>query len=272
MRKPWLAALLSLWMPGLGQIYAGALERGAMVWCLWWTWLVAIFAITIALPAWAGALAPSLLAIAGMVAMMRDAARTARAAPRPFVPQSYNRWYVYLVLPFFLGPPIFIPVGNIIKSQLYEAFRTPTASMARTILAGDYIYATRWRGAVERGVNVVFRQGGNTFVKRVVGIAGDTLAMRHDSLYVDGRYAVERYVVLSEPAGDSLTRSTWGPIVVPPRMCFVLGDNRDNSLDSRYFGFVPLDSIIKRPIGVYFSRSPETGAIRWNRIGRDVSR
>ena len=273
-RKPWLAAILSLLMPGLGQIYSGALERGAIVCCASWATIPAIFGLAVMLPAWAGAFAPFLLLIAGFVLVMADAARTARRAPRPFVPQSYNRWFVYLTLPFFFGPPVTVPLEALIKWHLYEAFSIPTASMAPTILAGDYIYATRWRGTIPRDANVVFRHDRNTFVKRVVGIAGDTLAMRNERLYRNGRSVSEPYTIAVDTASPSTkpTRSTWGPIIVPPGMCFVLGDNRDNSLDSRFYGFVPTDSVIKRPIGVYFSRDPKTYAIRWSRIGRDVSR
>lgn len=268
-RKPWLAALLTLWMPGLGQIYAGDLTRGAVICCLWWGAVVAIFASTTVLPAAAGAWVPYGIFLFG-AAIMVDAARTARRAPRPFVLVSYNRWYIYLTMPFFFGAPIWIPLRALIKGSLYEAFSLPTDSMAPTIRKGDWIYTTQWRGAVNRGAIVVFRHGGNTFVKRAVGIAGDTLDMHHDSLYVNGRYVREPYAI---PGGeDAATQSTWGPVIVPPHMCFVLGDNRGNSLDSREYGSVPLDSVIKRPIGIYFSIDPETHAVRWSRIGRDVSR
>jgi len=63
------------------------------------------------------------------------------------------------------------------------------------------------------------------------------------------------------------TLSTWGPLVVPPRQYFILGDNRGESMDSRYYGFVSSDSIDRVLTLVYFSRDPESGSIRWSRIG-----
>lgn len=263
-------------MPGLGQIYAGAPGRGLLVCCLWAVVVFAIFAVAAMGPVLIGALAPFPLVIGGLILMMVDAAQTARRAPRPFVLQPYQRWYVYVLLPLTVWVPIASPLRRFIKGHDFEAFKIPTRSMEPTILAGDYLYATRWRGDLDRGVNVVFRHDGKTFVKRVVGIQGDTLAMRSESLYVNRRYVLEPYAKSTDPTPRDSTgrsnRSNWGPIVVPPGTCFVLGDNRDNSLDSRAYGFVAIDSVIKQPIGVYFSLDPETHAIRWSRIGRDVRR
>jgi signal peptidase I len=273
-RKPWVAAVLSLLTPGLGQVYAGEFKRGAIMWCLWWVLSITSMINALTLPAWAVLLAPTLVAIGCSGAIMVDAALRARRAPRPFVPRSYNRWYAYLLLWLLVGTPVSLGAQHFIKRYLFEAFSIPTGAMAPTIRAGDYIYATSWRGPVGRGAIVVFRHDGNTFMKRVVGIAGDTLGMRNDSLYVNGRYVTEPYAIPSRSGdpGNEPTRTTWGPVIVPPSSCFVLGDNRGQSLDSRYYGFVPTDSAVKRPIGIYFSLNPTTHAIRWNRIGRDVSR
>jgi signal peptidase I len=135
------------------------------------------------------------------------------------------------------------------------------------------------------------------FVKRLVGVPGDTLEMKFGDLYVNGlRQDEHRYVTHSEPEADPIavdfewqkkylvrtaeaagappTRNNWGPLVVPPDEYFVLGDNRDNSLDSRYWQFVP-DSLIRgRPMFVYYSYDPDSldrmswlTRIRWTRIG-----
>jgi signal peptidase I len=138
------------------------------------------------------------------------------------------------------------------------------------------------------------------FVKRLVGLPGDTVAMRDGTLVRDGKAQVEPYVTHTEPnsdpggeefawqrdflvtqnAGPSSyhpTRNNWGPLVVPPKHYFMLGDNRDNSLDSRYWGFVPDSLVLGSPIVVYYSYEPDSAAtfdwlthVRWNRLGERV--
>lgn len=135
------------------------------------------------------------------------------------------------------------------------------------------------------------------FVKRLVGLPLDTLEMRRGVLWRNGNeqrepYAIRGPVFGREAAGDEFrwqrdfvvptvqpqrynaTRNDWGPLVVPPRHYFVLGDNRDNSLDSRYWGFLP-DSLVRgSPIFVYYSYAPDSGQsfdwltrVRWQRLG-----
>jgi signal peptidase I len=142
----------------------------------------------------------------------------------------------------------------------------------------------------ERGVKVV---------KRLVGMPGDTLQMIHAVLYRDGVAQREPYVEhtdsLEDPSDSGMrpwqlkyvlprvnratyqpTRDNWGPLVVPPGRYFVMGDNRDNSYDSRYWGFVPRDVVRGRPLFIYYSYDhdswkalPFLTAIRWSRIGHE---
>lgn len=205
-----------------------------------------------------------------------------------------------------------------VRSFIVEAFQIPTGSMENTLLVGDFLLVnkavygaevpgTDWHlPALEdphRGDVVVFRpppaagQSPSTrYVKRVVGIPGDTLLMRDGILYRDGDRVREPYVKHTRPYRDLAsprfdwqqhflvraaraasryhpTRDNWGPIVVPPRRYFVMGDNRDNSEDSRYWGFVPRNAIKGKPLVVYYSyrrRSPEPlpwlTEVRWGRL------
>ena len=140
-----------------------------------------------------------------------------------------------------------------------------------------------------------------TFVKRLVGLPGDTLSMRDGTLLHNGQPMVEQYVVHSDPGADPATdefrwqrshlvntamaasdgynpsRNNWGPLVVPAHHFFVLGDNRDNSADSRYWGFVSDTLLRGTPLIVYYSFTPDSATavpwlknIRWARIGRTV--
>ena len=193
-----------------------------------------------------------------------------------------------------------------------EAFRIPTGSMEGTLLVGDFLlvnkllYGADLAGGVhvpalahpKRGEVVVFvppHEPGRSYVKRVVGVPGDTLEMRDKVLIRDGEPQVEPYAVHVDAGGDLTdpgmlwqlpylvadashyhpSRDDWGPLVVPADSYFVLGDNRDDSLDSRFWGFVPADAVRGRPLMVYFSvdrdaRQPGLGAVRWRRIGEAI--
>ena len=213
----------------------------------------------------------------------------------------------------------------VVRAFFVEAYKIPSGSMERTILVGDFLLVnTLVYGATvpftgrrlpqfeapARGDIVVFewpRDRRKNLIKRLVGLPGDTLAMRDGMLYVNGRPHAERYAVHTEPGSDPTydafdwqqpfvtrtaiaapaptrrdpsahpSRDNWGPLTVPDREYFVLGDNRDNSLDSRFWGFVP-DSLLRgRPIAVYYSYAPDTAAslpwvtrVRWARLGRRV--
>jgi len=206
----------------------------------------------------------------------------------------------------------------VIRTFLVEAFQIPSGSMERTLLAGDFLFVnkavygaqipgTRARlpafESPQRGDVIVFAYPKNpmlNYVKRVIGLGGDTLEMRRGQVRVNGRRLVEPYVQRVDPARDvtdpefgwqqdyaigvpdatrrvSPTRDNWGPLVVPTGKYFVLGDNRDNSADSRYWGFVDAGAVKGRPMVVYFSYDREAHDalpwltdIRWNRLGSIV--
>jgi signal peptidase I len=135
-----------------------------------------------------------------------------------------------------------------------------------------------------------------TVVKRLIGMPGDTLSMEDNQLSVNGRPAEEPWVIRTDPLADHEdpkmrtwqvrylvrdrdtttyrpTLKNWGPIVVPPDSFFVMGDNRDSSYDSRYWGFLGRDRIRGRPLIIYYSYDPSgvlplpfLTAIRWGRL------
>ena len=205
-----------------------------------------------------------------------------------------------------------------VRAFIVEAFKIPSGSMERTLLVGDFLLVNKLVYGAEvpftgkrlpalreprLGDVVVFQwpqDPTKNFVKRLVGMPGDTLAMEDGRLVRNGREVRENYVVHTDPgmdpagegfpwqrdhlvktaqafAGYHPSRNNWGPIVVPNKHYFMLGDNRDNSLDSRYWGFVP-DSLVRgRPLVVYYSFEPDSGAhsawlsrVRWDRFGSRV--
>ena len=205
-----------------------------------------------------------------------------------------------------------------IRTFFVEAFKIPSGSMENTLQVGDFLLVNKLAYGAEvpmthlrlpkveaphDGDVIVFEwpvDVSKNFVKRLVGVPGDTLEMRDGTLLRNGRGVNEWYVLRTEPDMDPApedfrwqrdylvrtaiasvgyhpSRNNWGPLVVPEGNYFVLGDNRDNSLDSRYWGFVP-DSLLKgRPFVIYYSYAPDTAnafswltKIRWNRIGERV--
>ncbi len=202
-----------------------------------------------------------------------------------------------------------------VRSFGIEAFKIPTASMEGTLLVGDFllvnkaVYGSPIPGTTQRipgvreparGDVVVFHpphDPARNYVKRIVGVAGDTLEMRGKVLHRNGAPVDEPWARYVDGAGDAHhdsmewqrnhlvaqprrylpSRDSWGPIVVPPSRYFVLGDNRDNSEDSRYWGFVWRDAIRGQPWRVYYSFEPDTRraldwltGIRWERVGHAV--
>ena len=243
----------------------------------------------------------------------------AKAAPAPEAgktapanrPKSFGRWAWEWVKSIAVA----LVIWFVLRSLLIEAFRIPSSSMEHTLLVGDFLFVNKALYGAEvplihtrlpafreprRGYIVVFdskTQAGVKVVKRLVGMPGDTIEMRDNSLYRNGVREVEPFVQhtdsQSDPADAEMrmwqveyllpdvdrggyrpTRGNWGPLLVPAGQYFVMGDNRDNSYDSRYWGFVDRRVIRGRPLFVYYSfdhdswRSlPFLTAIRWGRIG-----
>lgn len=179
------------------------------------------------------------------------------------------------------------------RQMLGGAWRLPSGSMGPALLAGDYVIAPPLRGEPRRGAIVAFASptdSSQLFIKRILGGPGDTIEMKGRQLLLNGRVLPEAYAHYAEPDIDPSadefawqtaylakpiadyrpSRSTWGPLVVPAGDYFVLGDDRDNSFDSRYFGFIRRRAIRGLPTRIYFSRDGDSGRIRWTRIGAAV--
>jgi len=299
-RSPFAATLLSFGLPGLGEVYAGQPRAAALTFVVYYC----ITALSVALlfvplpglladlPIAAGPLCLVFLAV--------RATRAARRAPQPYLLQPYNRWYWYVVA---LLLSVFVwqrAVLRTITTWWVEAYRIPSAAMIPTILPGDFVLVSRIhadRVPARNDLVVVATPGGAPLfvLKRVVGLGGDTLSMRKGVLTRNDAAIDEPYMQLSDSsaaAGEDLhegrawqlahlvptrqrdyrpTMRDWGPIVVPHDSLFVLGDNRDESFDSRFWGAISTRQVRGHPLVVYFSLNPDGIGplpIRWGRIGR----
>lgn len=286
-RLPWLAALLSLLLTGLGHVYTGRPKRAATLWLA--TFLLSLIALflVVVLPSVLAVVAFVVLLIGPPVAVAVDAWRAARVSESAYPLRWYNRWYWYAAaigLASFVVKP---RLKTFLEGHIVQAYRLPSGSMAPAYEAGDFLLVSPLRSAPRRGDVVVYRATGGAFFKRVVAGPGDTVAMRDGKLLLNGRVVQEPYEVhdSTDPVADDFkwqrdflapgvnratyvgSLHTWGPLVVPTANYFVLGDNRNNSLDSRYVGFVPRASITARPFLTYFSWDSTEHSVRWRRLG-----
>ena len=176
---------------------------------------------------------------------------------RSFLRRSTKRLALLLLIVFFL------------RTFIGEASIVPTASMEGTILVGDHLFMNKlfygpeiplvhWRlpmlKNIRRGEIVVFhfpKNPSEMFLKRVAAVGGDVVDIRDGVLYVNSHAVSEPYAVHGGPGHSA--HEGMGPLVVPKDQLFVMGDNRDNSSDSRDWGFVPVHNVIGEPLFVYWS-------------------
>jgi signal peptidase I len=175
-----------------------------------------------------------------------------------------------------------------IRTFVVQAFKIPSGSMIPTLLIGDHILVNKFTygiknpftdgtwislGTPERFDVVVFKYPENPsqdFIKRVVGVGGDRIEVRNKKLFVNDKHIIlENAVNLDDKifAGPNPPRDNYGPITVPNDSLFVMGDNRDNSHDSRFWGFVNLKAVKGKAFMLYWSWDKENFSVRWRRIG-----
>ncbi len=174
-----------------------------------------------------------------------------------------------------------------VMTFVVQAFQIPTGSMEPTLLVGDFLLVNKMayvrpeiplegvlmpRKPIARKDIVVFKytkELTKDFVKRVIALEGEKLEIKDKQVYINDKPLEEPYKVHSDAQVyakndayhyDDLIRDNFGPVVVPKGHCFVMGDNRDNSADSRYWGFLPLANIKGRPWLIYFSYNAERDA------------
>ncbi len=178
-----------------------------------------------------------------------------------------------------------------IRTFVVQAFKIPSGSMMNTLLIGDHILVNKFIYGVKNPFNdntwipiknparrdiVVFKYPVNPtqdYIKRVVGVQGDTIEIKDKKVYVNGEVQNEKYAIFLDnkilPANVQ-GRDNMGPITVPEDSLFVMGDNRDNSYDSRFWNFVNLKSVKGKAFIRYWSWDKENFSVRWNRIGNLV--
>ncbi len=202
---------------------------------------------------------------------------------------------------YFESIAIAVILALFIRTFVVQAFKIPTGSMENNLLIGDHLLVNKFVFGptttrlerillpvrdIRRGDVIVFKYPEDPerdFIKRIIGLPGETIELRHKQILIDGRPLEEPYVhflqppSMANPGDPDYTpydvRENYGPVTVPADHYFAMGDNRDNSQDSRYWGFLPRSYIKGRALMVYWSFDGEnrgglnilTGT-RWSRL------
>jgi signal peptidase I len=276
-RKWWIAGLLSLLEPGLGQLYNGQARKGllilalpfliipGMIWCLNAKNMV-FFLCTFVL-----------LVLAYYIAVVSDAILIARYLSNEYHLKPYNNIVIYIMIVVIVFATS-TTLSALVKNNYIKAYKIPAASMEPTLLVGDHILIDRRLSThlPNRGDLIVFEfpmDLEKDFIKRIVAVGGDSVEIRDKDLFVNGDHAKEIYVIHKHtevlPANQN-QRDNFGPVTVPHNSFFVLGDNRDESYDSRFFGFVERSNVKGIVINIYWSWDHKSSMVRWDRIGAQV--
>ncbi|MEW6349506.1 MAG: signal peptidase I [Thermodesulfobacteriota bacterium] len=271
-RNPWIAALLSLPLPGLGHVYNGNWRRGLLLFvCL--HVVLAATAILGIIHTFAGLAFVLILATAGQVFIAADAAVGARRAGEVAL-RWFQRWFVYAaVLVLFHAALIPVIRWSCPPGLLgVRTFRMPASSMEPALVRGDYFLAEIplfSRVVPERGDLILFpypEDTSKTFVKRVISLPGEKLQIKDKTVLINGREIDDPWGVHHDPRTlpSSLNpRDNYGPATIPDGSVFVMGDNRDMSHDSRFFGSVKIEEVFGKALFIYWSKD-------WDRIGRKI--
>ena len=187
-----------------------------------------------------------------------------------------------------------IVIALFIRTFIVQAFKIPSGSMMETLLIGDHILVNKFVygikipftdktlipiGDPKREDIIVFKYPEDPdldFIKRVIGMPGDVIEIRNKKVFVNDELMETDYSRFTDsksiPASLT-TRDHLGPIIVPPNALFVLGDNRDNSKDSRFWGFVDYSAVKGKAFMIYWSWNKQNSGgvldyVRWKRIGK----
>ena len=191
--------------------------------------------------------------------------------------------------------PIFIAVliALFIRAFVVQAFKIPSGSMEPTLLVGDYLMVNKFIYGIripytdvkffqfkkpQRGEVIVFifpLDPSKDFIKRVIGTEGEKVEIIHNKVYINDRLMDDpwgHFVTDDFPRSFIQRMENFGPVVVPKDSLFVLGDNRDNSEDGRFWGFLNVNAVLGKAFIIYFSWDWNSGnlihKVRWSRIGK----
>jgi signal peptidase I len=270
LNRPWLAGLLQIVTPGMGNVYSGHPLRGLIlhvgVLCI----VLLLSLALLWLPSPLNLLISAAAGILVAVFVVFDGVRCARAVGTDFPVPRYHRWYVYILAIVGVIMADDFLVGTPTREYVIQAFENPAPSMEPTVLTGDHVVVDKSAYSFsepQRGDIAIYRTAKSpqrVFIQRIVGMPGETIEIRNREVFINDKKLDEPYVQFLRPfSADDLA-----PTLIPSGSYFLLGDNRDNSMDSRFTGPVHRQELLGKAKTIYFSSDFETRRTRWSRIGK----
>ncbi|MDE2483825.1 MAG: signal peptidase I [candidate division NC10 bacterium] len=171
---------------------------------------------------------------------------------------------------------IAVILALVIRTFVVQAFKIPSGSMLQTLQVGDHILVNKflyWFTDPQHGDIIVFKYPQDEerdFIKRVIALSGEKVEIREKQVYINDKPLTEPYAIHLDPAtieNPGSPRDSFGPVVVAPGQLFMMGDNRDYSMDSRFWGFLDMKKIKGKAFVIYWSWDHERFRPRWERIG-----
>jgi signal peptidase I len=278
-RKPWLAALLCFFDPLIGFAYAGSIGKGLfflLLAILAYPALFILLEIEITLASLSAILWLVLLISAAIIISCYS---TAKKQPDEYELKLYNKWWVYISL-YAFSSFVIAPISqNYSRNHIIQAYNIPAGSMLPTLNIGDHLLVNKRiykKKNIERGDIIVFplpNKPTTDYIKRVVGLPGETVEIIDKEVFINGlklpkehTLNLDSHILLREHS----ERDNYGPITIPENSLFVMGDNRDNSHDSRFWGFVPVNTVKGKAFSIYWSWNKDKSEVRWKRIGQKI--
>jgi len=301
-RKIWAAVLLSLLFVGMGQFYNGRIKRAAAFFLGCEFIGILGFALVYLTESFIVLLLTMIIFALLWIFVLIDSIRLTARNKQQYHPSKYNdHWFKFLgviIIILFIS----LPVNYIEEKFIIEAYKIPSGGMENTLLVGDYLICKKC-GPKDISNNdlIVFKYPKDpsiSFIKRCVARGGQTVEIKDKMLFVDneliplppdGKHTDNKIITYhSEDFGIGV-RDNMPPKTVPEGCLFVLGDNRDNSVDSRFWGFLDERLVLGRAIFIHWSWAPDRdepssvikslvynifnfkSRIRWDRIGKNLN-